>query len=108
MTPPSHDKERDRRGFLKNFLSDFNTHRRLAHEELRKNQTRASVLALKFAKNDLELEKIGIQNPVLIEECVFSVKIQGNDKSEQRCHFELKVDSEKRTVEVPKADEDSE
>jgi hypothetical protein len=108
MTPPSHDKERDRRGFLKNFLSDFQTHRRVAHEELRKDQTRASVLALKFAKNELELEKVGIQNPVLIENSVFSVKIQGNDKSEQRLHIELKVDCENKTVEVPKADRDSE
>ena len=108
MAPSPQDRKSDRRDFLKNFLSDLKTHRRVTREELRKNRTRASLLALKHAKDDMELNQIRMQNPIHIEDSTFTVKVTGHDETGSIRYVELRVNIENRTVEAPETEEDAE
>jgi hypothetical protein len=99
-----HEKKRDRRDFLKNFLSDIKTSRQEARRELQKERTRASVLALKYAKNELALTRIGLESPVHVADSKFTVKITGYDQAESSCQLQLNVDCQNRQVEVPNTD----
>jgi len=101
------DQKRDRRGFLTNFLSDIKTSRRETREELQKNRTRASVLALKYAKNDLALTRIGLESPKFLKESTFTVQVTGFDQAEATQNIQLTVNTETRSVELPKTDDES-
>lgn len=66
-------------------------------DEKRRGQ-RASVLALKYGKDVAQLTRIGVENPVAIDDTTYVVKISGHDTAGARIHHELQVDIENDTV----------
>lgn len=98
MAPKSTDNQRSRRGFLRALLMDLPPKSEDDKREEKRQSQRASVLALKYGKNVAELTRIGVENPVPIDEVTYIVKISGHDSFGTRIHHELQVDIENDTV----------
>ena len=67
-------------------------------ERERRQDQRASVLALKYGKNVAELTRISVENPVRIDDTTYVVHISGHDSFGTRIRQELQVDIEQDTV----------
>ena len=82
-----------RRGFLRALMMDLPPKSAEDLQDERKRVQRASVLALKYAKNDKNLTRIGVGTPDSIGEQLFCVNVSGDDPEGARCYIELQVDT---------------
>ncbi|MFP6581623.1 MAG: hypothetical protein VCD00_03615 [Candidatus Hydrogenedentota bacterium] len=93
MPKKPRNSQASRRGFLRTLLMDLPPKSKEEREEERKRSQRASILALKYAKSEAYLTKIGVESPQPIDEYVFRVKISGTRADNQTCMLELQVDT---------------
>ena len=82
-----------RRGFLRALMMDLPPKSAEDLQDERKRVQRASVLALKYAKNDKNLKRLGVGTPDSIGEQLFRINVSGDDSAGKRCYIELQVDT---------------
>jgi hypothetical protein len=80
-----------RRGFLRSFLKDLVPLEVSDPEEERKIIQKVSVLALKFTKEEGKLTKIGVREPIRVDENLFTVVVSGHDSSGQTKKLKLGI-----------------
>jgi hypothetical protein len=90
----SKNTQHSRRGFFRSFLSDFVAETNVETAEQHALKQRASVLALKYGKNEARLAKIGVKSPVPIDETGFQVELTGHDATGETHCLKLKVNPE--------------
>ncbi len=98
MAQNTKNTQHSRRGFFQSLLGDFTLKKPAETAEQRTWKTRASVLALKYGKNEAMLAKIGVRTPVLIQESQFRVDLTGLDATGKTHRLELEVDAESGVV----------
>jgi hypothetical protein len=95
--PKSAKIQHSRRGFFHSLIADLTgkpvKETEQETQEQKNWKTKASILALRFAKNDKNMTKIGIKQPVLIENARFRVKLTGHDPQGQIQNLELEIDA---------------
>lgn len=98
MSSNTPKNEPSRRGFFRALLGEIPTVSPKESDEQRAWKQRASVLALKFGKNEARLARIGVKNPVLVEGSRFIVELTGTDATGDVHNLELLVDSDAEVV----------
>ena len=92
MARNSHDIEHNRRGFLRAFLVDSVPKRAEDLAEKALLSKRASILALKHGKNEAKWTKIGVKEPLWVQDSLYRVQIFGHDGLDKRCLRTLEID----------------
>ena len=82
-----------RRGFLRALMMDLPPKSAEDLQDERKRVQCASVLALKYAKSDKNLKRIGVGTPDSIGEQLFRINVSGDDSEGTRRYIELQVDT---------------
>ena len=93
-----------RRGFLQSFLSDLVSSKpRLSPEDIMQSK-KASILALKYAKNKARLTKIGVESPQSLPDGLFNVKVFGLNITGARVNLKLEVNPDTKDIAIADAD----
>lgn len=95
MKHDAKNAQSNRRGFLRSLLGAEDPALAVERKALK---NRAGVLALKYAKNEEKLLKLGVEAPVHIEDARFTVKVSGQNESGEAVDLDLEVDAEAKTV----------
>lgn len=80
-----------RRGFLRTFLKDLVPVESADPEEERKILQQVSILALKFTKKEGNLTKIGVREPIRVDENLFTVEVTGHNVGGETQSFKLGI-----------------
>ena len=98
MAQKSKNTHHSRRGFLRSLFGDVMPEDPAEMEEKRLLKQRASVLALKYAKNEARLAKIGVKAPISIDDTQFRVQLTGCDAEGDTQNLDLIIDPQSSSV----------
>lgn len=108
MKDDAEETQSSRRGFFRALFSDVGADAAREKTERKVGASHASVMALKYAKHQLHLSKIGVESPTFLRENLYSVKLSGQEDSGETLDLEFEVNAEtgaiKRFGEEPEDD----
>jgi hypothetical protein len=98
MPKNTENTHQSRRGFFKSLFGDIVPKSKVETENQRIAKQRASILALKYGKNEARLAKIGVKSPVYVENMTFRVDLTGVDATGDAHNLQLVVDTKSDDV----------
>lgn len=93
MADATTQRSNGRRDFFKSLLGRPSESEKAEAAEIEVLAQRAGIMALKFAKNEAKLSKIGVKSPQKMELPKFEVEIQGIDAAGETVTLNLIVDT---------------
>lgn len=96
----SSKSEPSRRGFLRSLVGDLLPNSPVNVEEQREKQSRASILALKYGKNEANLTKIGIKAPIVAGDGLYRVEVSGKDAVGENTTIRLEININSGTAQL--------